>query len=67
MTWILCGTSALKRLEDSDLGERFLTCRVMEGVDANIERAVMKSVMSRVKANIMAEVGKDPLCRRRAV
>lgn len=30
MTWILCGTESLRSLDDSELGQRFLDCVVME-------------------------------------
>lgn len=41
MTWILCGTSALQALDNSDLGERFLTCRIMETINEEEEEAIL--------------------------
>jgi energy-coupling factor transporter ATP-binding protein EcfA2 len=33
MTWLLCGTSSLRQLDSSELGERFLSCYLMEVID----------------------------------
>lgn len=40
MTWLLCGTSALREIDDSELGSRFLDCVIMEGIDEEFERSV---------------------------
>jgi acetolactate synthase small subunit len=37
MTWILCGTESLRALDDSELGERFLDCVVVEEIDEDEE------------------------------
>jgi len=53
MTWILCGTSSLRALDSSELGERFLDCVIMHGVDDDLE----DEVLDRVFANTMANRG----------
>ena len=52
MTWILCGTAALKALDKSELGERFLDCVVMNGIDRDTEQDIQKRVVSRVFRNL---------------
>ena len=37
MTWILCGTSALREIDDSELGARQLDCVVMDAIDDQFE------------------------------
>ena len=44
MTWILCGTSSLRQLDSSELGERFLDCVIMEGVDDELEDEILARV-----------------------
>lgn len=41
MTWILCGTSSLRSIDSSELGERFLDCVIMEGIDDDWEDEVL--------------------------
>lgn len=40
MTFILCGTSSLRRLDDSELGQRFLDCVIMEDIPPELESQV---------------------------
>ena len=47
MTWILLGTAALRSLDTSELGERFLTCAIMDGVDEDEEREIVMKVLHR--------------------
>lgn len=37
VTWLLCGTSSLRSIDSSELGERFLDCVIMEGIDDEME------------------------------
>lgn len=41
MTWILCGTSSLRSIDSSELGERFLDCVIMDGIDDDLEDAIL--------------------------
>lgn len=41
-TWILCGTASLRTLDSSELGERFLDCVIMRGVDPILEAEILK-------------------------
>lgn len=52
MTWILCGTAALREIDDSELGARFIDCVVMEGIDDTFEDEVTLSAVNQ-EANCM--------------
>lgn len=41
MTWILCGTSSLHKLDSSELGERFIDCVIMKDIDQSLEEAIL--------------------------
>lgn len=41
MTWILCGTASLLALDTSELGERFLKCIIMDGIDDELEDEIL--------------------------
>ncbi len=47
MTWILCGTSALRQIDTSELGERFLDCVIMEAIDIDLENQILLRVANR--------------------
>lgn len=70
MTWILCGTLSLLKLDQSELGERFLTSIIMENIDDEVEDEILMKVAHRVARNMGVEVGKgaaaqnDPLMTR---
>lgn len=49
MTWILCGTASLRVLDDSELGERFLTVRIMEEVDEELENEINRRKLNQYK------------------
>jgi hypothetical protein len=57
MTWILCGTSSLRQIDSSELGERFLDCVIMEGIDDDLEDEVLMRVGRRAKSNLSIEAG----------
>lgn len=65
-TWILCGTEALLEMDSADLGARFLTCIIMEGIDPELESAVNKRTFFKVfrnrgtEANGTLETHDDP-------
>ncbi len=42
MTWIIAGTSSIKALDRSELGQRFLICKVMDGIDGDVEDMVLE-------------------------
>lgn len=41
-TWILAGTKSLRKIDSSELGERFLDCVIMEDIDETLEDAVLR-------------------------
>lgn len=41
MSWLLCGTPAIRAIDSSDLGERFLDVVIMEEIDDDLEDRVM--------------------------
>jgi hypothetical protein len=47
MTWLLCGTSSLRALDSSELGERFLDCVIMEKIDPDLEDEILWRVANR--------------------
>ena len=52
MTWILCGTSSLRSIDSSELGERFVDCVVMEGIDDDLEDEILWRVANRADRNM---------------
>lgn len=66
MTWLLCGTASLRALDSSELGERFLDCVIMDGIDDDLEDEVLLRVANRaernmgIEANGKAESMNDP-------
>lgn len=55
MTWILCGTASLKSIDDSELGERFLDCVVMDEIDEDLEDEVGWMAANRADQDIEIE------------
>lgn len=66
MTWILCGTSSLRTIDQSELGERFLDCVIMEKIDDDLEDEILLRVAHRadrcmsIEANGSAASQQDP-------
>jgi hypothetical protein len=60
MTWILCGTSSLIALDQSELGERFLTCIIMDGIDDDLEDEITWRVANRANRNMSIEADGKP-------
>lgn len=55
-TWIICGTSSLRSMDSSELGERFLDCVIMEGIDDDLEDEILLRVANRTVRNMSTEV-----------
>lgn len=55
MTWILCGTSALREIDESELGQRFLDCVVMDQIDDEFEDAVGWRAANQEANNMLLE------------
>jgi hypothetical protein len=51
MTWLLCGTSSLRAIDSSELGERFLDCVIMETIDDELEDEILWRVVNRADRN----------------
>ena len=60
MTWILAGTSSLRRIDSSELGERFLDVVIMHGIDVEVERSIMWRVVNRADRNVAMEANGKP-------
>ena len=58
VTWILCGTAALRAIDSSELGERFLDCVIMDRIDEDEEDEILDRVISRTVHNMQA-AGQD--------
>jgi hypothetical protein len=67
ITFLLLGTGGLKALDSSELGERYLECKIMDEIDDELEREIMKrnalkAVRNvRSQANGTAESNHDPV------
>ena len=59
ITWILCGTSSLRQIDSSELGERFLDCVIMEQIDDDLEDEILMRVAHRADRNMSIEAGED--------
>jgi len=55
ITWIICGTSSLRKLDSSELGERFLDCVVMESINDDLEDEILWRVAERTERNMNIE------------
>lgn len=55
MTWILCGTSTLRQIDSSELGERFLDCVIMDKIDPELEDDINWRVVNRTDRNLSIE------------
>ncbi len=49
--WILCGTKSLRLLDSSELGERFLTVRIMDQIDPAMEEDIGWRKINQVRNN----------------
>lgn len=49
-TWLLCGTSSLRSIDNSELGERFLDCVIMDEIDDELEDEILRRVVDRAEA-----------------
>lgn len=55
MVWILCGTDSLRQMDQSELGERFLKCTIMSGIDEDLEEEIVWRVVNRAHRNMSFE------------
>jgi hypothetical protein len=53
--WILCGTSSLRKLDQSELGARFLDCVIMDTIDADLEDEILWRVVNKSAAHVDIE------------
>jgi hypothetical protein len=59
MTWILCGTSGLRQIDSSELGERFLKCSIMDRIDDELEDEILWRVVNRADRSMTYEADGD--------
>lgn len=60
MTWLLCGTSSLRSIDSSELGERFLDCVIMDGIDEDLEQEILWRVVNKSVKNLSIEADGTP-------
>ena len=60
MTWLLCGTNSLRSIDSSELGERFLDCVIMEGIDEDLEDEILWRVANRAERNVSTKANSSP-------
>ncbi len=54
-TWLLCGTDALREIDNSELGERFLDCSIMDTIDEDLEEEILWRVANRANRSMAIE------------
>lgn len=59
MTWLLCGTSSLKSIDSSELGERFLDCVIMDTIDDDMEDDILDRVAEKADQALSLEATGD--------
>ena len=60
MTWLLCGTSSLRGMDQSELGERFVDCVIMEKIDDDLEDEILSSVVDKALGNVDISTQNEP-------
>lgn len=55
MTWLLSGTSSLRLIDSSELGERFLDCVIMDRIDEELEEDILWRVAHRTAKQVSQE------------
>lgn len=60
MTWILCGTNSLRAIDNSELGERFLDCVIMEKIDEQQEDEILWRIVNRATRSLAIETDGKP-------
>src|SRR3990167_1714905 len=66
MSWLLCGTLALKVLDQSQLGARFLDCTMFHSLEESVEDSILERVINRsirtvgIRTNCDMETQLDP-------
>jgi hypothetical protein len=55
ITWILCGTSSLRQIDSSELGERFLDCVIMDSINDELEDEILERVVHRAARDVSVE------------
>lgn len=63
MPWALAGTSALRALDETELGARFLDCVIMDDIDDELEDEILWRVANRVIRNAAVEIDGKPETR----
>jgi energy-coupling factor transporter ATP-binding protein EcfA2 len=63
MTWLLCGTSSLRSIDSSELGERFLDCVIVEDIDEDLEDEIGWRVANRAEREMSYEADGKPETR----
>jgi hypothetical protein len=59
MTWLLCGTASLRSIDNSELGERFLDCVIMERIDEELEDEIAWRAAHRAERSLEIESNGD--------
>jgi len=60
MTVIFCGTSSLRAIDSSELGERTLDCVIMEEIEDELEDEILWRVANRADRNLSIETDGKP-------
>lgn len=60
MTWLLCGTNALREIDESELGARFIDCVIMDDIDDDFEDEVTWRAVQQEADAMLVESDGDP-------
>lgn len=55
MTMIICGTSSIRAMDQSELGERFIDCVIMNDIDDELEDEILLRVVHKAARNMSFE------------
>lgn len=55
MTMIICGTSSIRAMDQSELGERFVDCVIMDDIDDELEDEILLRVVHKASRNMSFE------------
>lgn len=59
MTWLLCGTSSLRAIDSSELGERFLDCVIMQFIDPDMEDEILWRKVHQIDGQVGQETNEE--------
>lgn len=59
ITWVLAGTSSLRVIDESELGERMLDCIIVDKIDEETEDEILWRVANRMSKSMRIDINDD--------